>query len=130
MKQPFAWTISTAACLAFAAPGVAAEATQLAGCAGVADAAFDRYHSESDTEYLDNLADEAYIFFALARHSASGELSAELHLDRLYARRELARLMLLDDMASEDDAHTLVQACSDLRQALAREGEFNEPPRQ
>ena len=109
--------------VAVAGHSEATDPMEYARCAGVADAAFDQYRRDGETEYLDDRADEAHIFMALARRADHGRRSAALHLARNDGRKAMLR-----EGATDDDLHTEVQWCSDLRQQLGRQGAFVETP--
>ena len=98
-----------------ALPAAAIGPLDLARCAGVADAIFDDYEANQETHLLDDLAFEAHVFFALAWDRADGNDVGLLHA----ARRD-ARAATFADGRTDDDVHTDVQACSDLRQAMGK----------
>ena len=82
--------------------------------------AFDQ--AAADAEFLDAYADQAHIFYVLARHAANGEQSAALHIVRQQAKADL------EQKTNDDEIHVIIQACSDLHQQLMREGKFTETP--
>ncbi|MEM7026040.1 MAG: hypothetical protein AAF637_26195 [Pseudomonadota bacterium] len=107
--------------LALTTPSAAAnDALAFARCAGVADAVFEFDLNAGDAEFLDDFANEAHIFMSLARRAGT-ESPAILHLARRDGYQALSSGKL-----SDDDTHTEVQACSDLRQQLQRDGAFKE----
>ena len=106
-----------------AAPVSADSAKDMAFCAGVTDATFEFDRKAGDAEFLDEFADQAHIFMTLARRERDRPTSAVLHEERRKGREALSRPDL-----SDDDAHTLVQACSDLHQKLIRDGKWVEEP--
>ena len=118
-------SLSSAALIAaLTLPAQAQEATptELAQCAGVWDAMFAFDHAAADAEYLDKYAEQAHIFYVLARHAAKGGQSAALHIARQQARADL------EAETNDDEIHGTIQACSDLHQHLIREGRFIETP--
>ena len=115
---------STAMLAALAVPAQAQESTptELAQCAGVWDAMFAFDLAAADAEYLDQYAEQAHIFYVLARQAMNGEQGAALHIARQQAKAELER------ETDDDEIHGTIQACSDLHQHLMREGKFTETP--
>ena len=116
------WKAACFAALAIPAQAQDTTPTELAQCAGVWDAMFAFDHAAADAEYLDQYAEQAHIFYVLARHAARGEQSAVLHIARQQAKAELER------ETDDDEIHGTIQACSDLHQHLMREGKFTETP--
>jgi len=123
MRWPAAIAALAVSGVAIAGHSEVTDPMEYARCAGVADARFEQQRRDGETEYLDGTADEAHIFMVLARRLDQGRRSAALHLARSDGHKAMLR-----QGATDDDLHTEVQWCSDLRQQLDRQGAFVEAP--
>ena len=101
--------------------GEPVKAADLARCAGVYDSMFAGDWEAGDAEFLDEYASTAHIFFSLARAVSGGEQAATLHILRTGTKAQV------DSLPNPDAKHVFVQACSDLHQAIVRQGRFKDP---